>query len=89
MIVECTPLPIKTRAKVFHEGIDMHVPSIRRIPPECLSPSVKSHNYLNLVLADLEVRDKGPNAGPFYSIPGGFSARESAATFFWYGTDAC
>ena len=62
VIVECTPLPIKTRAKVFHEGIDMHVPSIRRIPPECLSPSVKSHNYLNLVLADLEVRDKGPNA---------------------------
>ena len=32
VIVECTPLPIKTRAKVFHEGIDMHVPSIRRIP---------------------------------------------------------
>ena len=62
VIVGCTPLPIKTRAKGFHEGIDMHVPSIRRIPPECLSPSVKSHNYLNLVLADLEVRDKGLNA---------------------------
>ncbi len=62
VIVECTPLPIKPRAKLFREGIDMHIPSIRRIPPECLSPSVKSHNYLNLVLADLEVRDKGPNA---------------------------
>ena len=62
MIVECTPLPIKARANLFHEGIDMHIPSIRRIPPECLSPSVKSHNYLNLILADLEVRDKGPNA---------------------------
>ncbi len=62
VIVECTPLPLSTRAHLFAEGIDIFIPSTRRIPPECLSPNVKSHNYLNLVLADLEIRDKGDNA---------------------------
>ena len=62
VIVECSPLPLKARARLFHEGIDLQIPLIRRIPPECLSPNVKSHNYLNLVLADLEVREQSDNA---------------------------
>ena len=62
VIVECTPLPIKARAKLFRDGIDVRFPSMRRVPPEAISPNVKSHNYLNLVLADQEVRSHSPNA---------------------------
>ena len=56
MIVECTPLPLKARAPMFRDGIDVLTPVIRRIPPECLSPNIKNVNYMNLVLAEDEVR---------------------------------
>jgi len=62
VIVECTPLPLKPRAPLFRDGIRVVIPSIRRTPPESLSPNAKVHNYLNLVLGDLEVRAQDPEA---------------------------
>jgi branched-chain amino acid aminotransferase len=56
VIVDCTPLPLKARAAQFRDGIDVIVPSIRRTPPSMLSPRAKTHNYLNLILADKEVK---------------------------------
>ena len=56
VIVECTPLPLRARAPMFRDGIDVLTPVIRRIPPECLSPNIKNVNYMNLVLAEEEVR---------------------------------
>jgi branched-chain amino acid aminotransferase len=40
----------------------MITPSVRRTPPESLSPRVKTHNYLNLIAGDLEVRAQDPEA---------------------------
>jgi branched-chain amino acid aminotransferase len=62
VIVESTPLPLAARAPLFRDGMEVMVPSMRRIPPECLSPRVKSHNYLNLVMGDLEVKQSNPQA---------------------------
>jgi branched-chain amino acid aminotransferase len=62
VIVDCTPLPLKTRARQFRDGIDVVVPSIRRTPPAMLSPRAKTHNYLNLILADKEVKSAKPEA---------------------------
>lgn len=62
VIVECTPLPLRKRARLFRDGIDVVVPSIRRIPPESLSPRAKTHNYMNVILADLEARAHNPEA---------------------------
>jgi branched-chain amino acid aminotransferase len=62
VIVECTPLPLKARAQLIRDGVDVLTPTLRRVPPECLDPNIKSHNYLNLVLADREVRDRAENA---------------------------
>ena len=62
VIVDCTPLPLKARAPQFRDGIDVVVPSIRRIPPPMLSPRAKTHNYLNLILADKEVKAAQPQA---------------------------
>jgi branched-chain amino acid aminotransferase len=62
LIVDCMPLPFAERAKLYRDGIRVIVPSVRRTPPSSLSPRVKSHNYLNLVMADLEVRDRDPEA---------------------------
>lgn len=54
VIIECTPLPLKERASLFRDGIRVTVPSVRRTPPESLSPRVKSINYLNMIVADHE-----------------------------------
>ena len=62
VIVECVPLPLKERATLYRDGIRVLTPSVRRTPPESLSPRVKTHNYLNLIAGDLEVRAQDPGA---------------------------
>lgn len=62
VIVECRPLPLKQRARLFRDGIDVIVPAIRRTTPDMLSPRAKTHNYLNLVMGDLEAKAADPEA---------------------------
>jgi branched-chain amino acid aminotransferase len=62
VIIECLPLPFKERAKHFRDGIEVIVPSIRRTPPDSLSPRAKMHNYLNVIMADREVKARNPEA---------------------------
>jgi branched-chain amino acid aminotransferase len=62
VIVECVPLPLRERAALFRDGIRVLVPSVRRTPPEALSPRVKTHNYLNLIAANLEIAARDPEA---------------------------
>ncbi|NDG45427.1 MAG: hypothetical protein EBY36_12175, partial [Gammaproteobacteria bacterium] len=62
VIVECTPLPFKARAPLIRDGLDIFIPSLRRTPPQSLDPNIKSHNYLNLVMADLEVRARSSHS---------------------------
>ena len=62
VIVECVPLPLRDRAPLYRDGIRVLVPSVRRTPPEALSPRVKTHNYLNMVAANLEIAARDPEA---------------------------
>jgi len=61
-IVDCVPLPLRERAKLFRDGIEIVTPALRRTPPDSLSPRAKMHQYLNLVLADREVKAQNPDA---------------------------
>lgn len=62
VIVECAPLPLGARARLFRDGIDVVVPSVRRTSPSALSPRAKMHNYLNMVMADFEAKNASPEA---------------------------
>ena len=62
VIVECIPLPLRDRAPLYRDGIRLMTPSVRRTPPEALSPRVKTHNYLNLIAGGLEVNAQDPGA---------------------------
>src|SRR5204862_477864 len=62
VIIECIPLPLKARARLFRDGIDIVVPPTRRVPPDSLSPRAKTHNYLNLITADLEAKAQDKEA---------------------------
>jgi branched-chain amino acid aminotransferase len=61
VIVECVPMPIAERAPLYRDGIQVVTPSVRRTPPEAVTPRAKSHNYLNLVMGELEVKAQNPD----------------------------
>ena len=56
VIVECAPLPFKPRASLYEAGIKVWTPSTRRTPFQSMSPRAKTHNYINLILGDNEVK---------------------------------
>ncbi len=60
VIVECTPLPLKARARQFRDGLDVWTPAHRRIAPDMLSPRAKTHNYLNMIVAEQSVKAHDP-----------------------------
>jgi branched-chain amino acid aminotransferase len=62
VVLECAPLPFVQRAKLFREGIRVVTPSHRRVPPDSLTPRAKTHNYLNLIVANQEVQSLDPEA---------------------------
>ncbi|HSR79977.1 MAG TPA: aminotransferase class IV [Hyphomicrobiaceae bacterium] len=62
VVLECAPLPFLQRAKLFKEGIRVVVPAHRRVPPDALTPRAKTHNYLNLIVANQEVQGTDPEA---------------------------
>ena len=55
-------MPLGPRARLYRDGIDVWVPATRRVSPEALSPRAKSHNYLNLIMADMEAKEYDPEA---------------------------
>ncbi|MBI2964673.1 MAG: aminotransferase class IV [Chloroflexi bacterium] len=82
VIVECMPLSLKARARLFRDGIDVVVPSTRRTPPESVSPRAKTHNYLNLVLGDLEAKAHDPEAWAILLDTRGFLAEGTGSNIF-------
>ena len=60
VIVDCTPLPLKARARQFRDGLDVWTPAQRRIAPDMLSPRAKTHNYLNMIVAEQSVKAHDP-----------------------------
>lgn len=62
VIIECRPLPFRERARNYRDGLDVITATVRRTPPEAISPRAKTNNYLNFVIAELEVKDRNPDA---------------------------
>jgi branched-chain amino acid aminotransferase len=63
VIIECSPLPFRHRARGMRDGLDVVTPAgIRRTPPEAISPRMKSMSYANLLAGDHEVQRLRPGA---------------------------
>ena len=60
VLIETHAIPFARRAALYLDGISVLTPSIPRVPPRFMSPRAKTHNYLNLVLADLEAQSTDP-----------------------------
>jgi branched-chain amino acid aminotransferase len=64
-----------------HKGVTLVTSALRRPAPDVLSPSIKSLNYLNNVLARLEANDKGADEALFLD-QNGFVAEATVDNFF-------
>lgn len=62
VIVECIPLPLKSRAPYYRDGIDLVLSPVRRTSPDALTPRAKTANYLNLISANMAAPGGGANA---------------------------
>ena len=62
VIIESHAIPFAARAPLYRDGARISTPSVPRIPPRFLSPRAKTHNYLNLIMGELEVHGEDPEA---------------------------
>lgn len=83
VLVECRPLPLRERARHYRDGLRVVVPSVRRPAPDTLSPRAKTNNYLNLVLAELEVADRDPDAHAILLDTNGSFAEGKGSNIFF------
>ena len=82
IVVDCTPLPLSSRAADFRDGITVAVPSVRRTPPESMSPRAKMCNYINVILGDLEVKARDARAWAVLLDTNGYLAEGMGSNFF-------
>jgi len=65
----------------YEEGLRLVTSSYRRVPPQSLSPSIKSLNYLNQIVARIEANQYGADEALMLDIHGHVS-EASADNFF-------
>ena len=62
ILIESHAIPFAARAPLYRDGARISTPSVPRIPPRFVSPRAKTHNYLNLILGELEAHGEDPGA---------------------------
>jgi len=82
VVIECTPLPLEARAPYYRDGLPVVVPSVKRTPPESISPRAKTANYINIRLAEMEVQSQNPDAWAIMLDTRGNIAEGPGSNFF-------
>lgn len=74
----------KSIALYIHKGKGLRLitSSVRRNPPECLSPNIKSLNYLNNILAKIEANQRNADEALMLDIEGYVSEASADNIFF-------
>ncbi|TLZ43771.1 MAG: branched-chain-amino-acid transaminase, partial [Methanobacteriota archaeon] len=72
---------INLLGKAYDRGLKVVTSSYRRVPPQSLSPSIKSLNYLNNILAKIEANQYGADEALLLDIHG-YVSEASAENIF-------
>jgi branched-chain amino acid aminotransferase len=72
---------INLLGKVYDRGLKVVTSSYRRVPPQSLSPSIKSLNYLNNIMAKVEANQYGADEALMLDIHG-YVSEASAENIF-------
>lgn len=71
--------------ELYETGVAVIVAKVRRNPPQCLDPAIKSGNYLNNILAAIEARDAGAFDALFLDLHGNLAEATTSACFLVSG----
>ncbi len=82
VIIDCIPLPLRSRSSLFKCGIEAIVSKRPKIAPEALSPNAKTNNYLNMMLAQQEVQSSYPAGWAIMPDSEGNLAEGAGCNFF-------
>ena len=80
--IYCVNVNFPEFAKHFVDGATLVIPSIRRIPPQCLEAKAKITNKMNHNMAAFEAKQVDPNAIPLMLDMDGNIAETNAHNFF-------
>lgn len=83
VVVYCLPIGFEDFAKSYIDGAKLITPSIRRTPPQCVSPRAKISNKMNHLLADFEAKEVDPEAYPLMLDLNGNITETSAMNFMF------
>lgn len=64
VVIDCTPLPLASRATMYRDGAEVMTTTLRRTAPSMLSPRAKMNNYLNMIVAGQPIKAARPDAWP-------------------------
>jgi len=81
--VYCLPISFDVHAKYYREGAHVIVPSVRRTPPECVSPRAKISNKMNHFQAEFEAKAVDPEAFALMLDTDGNIAESSGSDFLF------
>jgi Branched-chain amino acid aminotransferase/4-amino-4-deoxychorismate lyase len=80
VVIEVLPLPLAKRAPLYRDGAQVITTTVRRTAPSMLSPRAKTHNYLNMIMAEKPVKALNPDAWAILLDENGNLAEGWAAT---------
>jgi branched-chain amino acid aminotransferase len=84
VVVYCVPIGFADFARAHREGVRLVTPSIRRTPPQCVSPKAKIANKMNQMLADFEAKEVAPDAYSLMLDLDGNVTENAAANFLFF-----
>jgi branched-chain amino acid aminotransferase len=84
VVVYCVPIGFADFARFYVEGARLVTPSIRRTPPQCVSPQAKISNKMNHLLADFESKEVDPDAYSLMLDLDGNVTENAAANFLFF-----
>jgi branched-chain amino acid aminotransferase len=82
LIIDSSVIPFAERAEAYRDGMQLLIPTLRRIPPWALSPRAKALSRLNLLLAQREIEAVDPKAWPIMLDEHGNLAESAGANIF-------
>src|SRR3990172_8676022 len=81
VVVIAQPTIALYRGDAYEHGLRLVTSSYRRVPPQSLSPSIKSLNYLNNIMARIEANQYGADEALMLDIHG-YISEATADNFF-------
>ncbi len=84
LVMHTYPLPFRNWVKQYEVGEQLEFVEVREVPAECWPATLKCRSRMHYYLADIQAREKNPNARALLLDIHGYLAEASTASVFLY-----